>query len=207
MLSEINLRKSSDSSASGLRRSAEQRAIQRGVELVGHRGGALTLSHPGRLAGAAAVWMGGTFAVCYLLLPLARIRMGLSMQSAGSVAVVAASAALALVGLWMLATIGLIVRRPVIALEEDHRDRAVTATTGGLLVWSILHNVLPGLIPFGEMEAGELLSFLGANVIESALFGVMLASVATTVRGALSLGVLFQGALLLGSYAVMLSLG
>ena len=150
--------------------------------------------------------MGGTFAICYLLLPLARVGLGLSAQTAGSVAVVAGSAALTLIGLWMAATMGLIMRKPVVQLEDDHRDRALTATTGGLLVWAILHNVLPGLIPFGDMAGGEMLSFLGANIIESALFGVMLASVARTVRGAFTLGVLFQSVLLLGSYAVMLAL-
>ena len=93
----------------------------------------------------------------------------------------------------------------MVSLEADHRDRAATATVGGLLVWTVAHNVLPGLVPFGAMEAGELLSFFAANVLESALFGVMLASAAKTVRGALSLGVLFQGVLLLSSYAVMQS--
>jgi hypothetical protein len=187
-------------------RGGDQLAVKRGVDMVHHKRDELVISHPGRLAAAAAVWMGGTFALCYLMLPLGRIGLGLSTQSIGSVALVAACSALSLIGLWMFATLGLVVRKPVVSLEEDHRDRAVTATVGGLLTWAILHNVLPGLIPFGAMEAGEMLSFLGANVIENALFGVMLASVAKTVRGALSLGILFQGFLLLSSYTVLLSM-
>lgn len=206
MLSEKRRFKTTNSTHSAsLLRSRDQLAIKRGVDMVQRGDRELVISHPARLAGAAAVWMGGTFALCYLLLPLARAGLGLSAQSAGSVAVVAACSALSLVGLWMVATVGLVVRKPVVSLEDDHRDRAATATVGGLLVWSVAHNVLPGLIPFGAMESGELLSFFAANVIENALFGVMLASVAKTVRGALSLGVLFQGFLLLSSYAVMQS--
>ncbi|MDG1478179.1 MAG: hypothetical protein P8R54_01245 [Myxococcota bacterium] len=187
-------------------RSGDSLASARGVDLVRRGQEAQVISQPGRLAGAAAVWMGGTFALCYLLLPLARAGLGLSAQSVSGVVLMAACAALSLAGLWVATTVGLVLRKPVVSLESEHRDRAVTATVGGLLVWTVAHNVLPGLVPFGAMEAGELLSFFAANVLESALFGVMLASVAKTVRGALRLGVLFQGILLLSSYVVMLSM-
>ena len=150
--------------------------------------------------------MGGTFALCYLLLPLARMSLGLSTQSLASVVLVAGSAALALSGLWAMVATGLLLKKPTVKLEAAHSDRALTATTGSLLAWAILHNVLPGLVPFDEMSAGQLLSFLGANIVESALFAVMLASISETIRGAFSLGVLFQGVLLLGSYAIMLSI-
>ncbi len=180
--------------------------LARDVDMVRRLQEPQVISQPGRLAGAAAVWMGGSFALCYLLLPLARAGLGLSAQSVGGVVLMAACAALSLAGLWVATTVGLVLRKPVVSLEADHRDRAVTATVGGLLVWAVAHNVLPGLVPFGAMEAGELLSFFAANVLESALFGVMLASVAKTVRGALRLGVLFQGILLLSSYVVMLSM-
>ena len=173
----------------GLRRDVQQRRI----------------SQPGKIAAASAVWMGGTFALCYLLLPLARMSVGLSTQSLASIVLVAGSAALALIGLWAMVATGLVVKKPTVELEVGHSDRALTATTGSLLVWAILHNVLPGLVPFDEMSVGQLLAFLGANIVESALFAVVLASIAETVRGAFSLGVLFQGVLLLGSYAVMLS--
>ena len=162
------------------------------------------ITNPGKIAAASAVWMGGTFALCYLLLPLARAGLGLSAQSLAGVVLVAGSAALSLAVLWVVMAAGLLVKKPTVELEDGHHDRALTATMGSLLVWSILHNVLPGLIPFGGMGSGELLAFLGANIIESALFGVMLASITETIRGAFSLGMLFQGVLLLSSYAVMM---
>lgn len=148
--------------------------------------------------------MGGTFALCTLLLPLTMAGLGLSSQTLGSVMIVAGSAALSLIGLWMVVATGLYAKKPTVEREDGHRDRALTATAGSLLVWAVVHNAMPGLIPFGEMGGSELLAFLGVNIIESALFGVMLASIAETVRGAFSLGVLFQAGLLLGSCAVIL---
>lgn len=157
---------------------------------------------PARLAGAAAVWMGGTFAICYLLLPMARAGLGLSAQALEGVVLVAGSAALSLLGLWAAVTLGLLLKRPTLAPEDGHPQRALVATTSSLLVWATAHNVMPWLMPLGELGGLELLSFLGANILESALFGVMLASLSQTIRGAFTLGMLFQGALL-GGYAIM----
>ena len=207
MLSEKRRFKSTQTThTQRLHRSADQHAIRSGVRILDRGQREMVIASPGRLASAAAVWMSGTFVVCYLMMPLALAGLGLSTQTVASVVVVAFSAALALASLWMFSLVGLVVHKPVVSLEDDHRDRALVATVGGLLVWTILHNVLPGLVPFGNMGPGHLLSFLGANILENALFGVMLASVVKSVRGAFTLGVLFQGALLLASYAVMMSI-
>ncbi len=172
---------------------------------------------PVRLAGAAAVWMGGTFALCYVLTPLIRMGVGLSTQSLSTLLLTSLSAAVALTGLWMLVALGLTIRglftrknarSPATpsSIGDDHGGRTVSATAGGLLSWAVLHSALPGLLGFGEMGPAELSAFVIMNVLESALFGVMLSSAAKTRKGAFGLGVVFSGLLLIGSYLGMIGL-
>ncbi len=48
------------------------------------------------------------------------------------------------------------------------------------------------LVPFGEMSAPVLASFIAVNVLESALFGVMLASLVKSRAAGFALGGAFQ---------------
>jgi len=178
-------------------------SAERAAAIEAHQKGAgLTVSQPARLAGAATVWMSLTFMLCYLALPLARASMGLTVHTADSVMATALASTGGLMGVMALSLFGIFLARPAASLNVNP-DRILSATAGGLLVWGFLHNVLPGLIHFADMGGGELATFVGSNIIENALFGVMLASIARTGRGAFTLGVLFQAALVLISYHTM----
>ncbi len=87
---------------------------------------------------------------------------------------------------------GIAIARPKVSLETTRREPIIAATLGGLVPWAILHNILPSLIPFADMTAGSLISFLAVNVLESALFGAMLASFTRSPRRAFALGAGFQ---------------
>ncbi|MEL6344109.1 MAG: hypothetical protein AAFV53_13400 [Myxococcota bacterium] len=160
------------------------------------------LRHSGQLASAVTAWVGLTFLVSYIALPLVRIAAGASSASVASLTYNAQASFIGLLGVLALTLFGLGVTRPAARLNVDP-DRVLAATSGGLLTWGLLHNILPGLIPFGAMGGVELGTFLASNVIEAGLFGVMLASLTRTGRGAFTLGVVFQTALLMFSYIAM----
>tara|TARA_B100001093_G_scaffold347621_1_gene332198 strand:- start:409 stop:636 length:228 start_codon:yes stop_codon:yes gene_type:complete len=63
---------------------------------------------------------------------------------------------------------------------------------GGLLVWGVLHNILPGLTTFGTMSMTFLGFFLLSNMIENVLFGAILGTVTRTRRDAFIAGALLQ---------------
>jgi len=155
----------------------------------------LVVENPGVLAGAAAAWMSMTFMLCYVFLPLTRQALGLRYASAPSLVDegLMLGGSLAAFGV-ALATVvaGIAITRPKVSLELGRREPVVAATLGGLLPWVVLHNILPSLIPFAEMGAGALLSFLAVNLLESAMFGVMLASFTRSPGKAFGLGVGFQ---------------
>ncbi len=159
------------------------------------RSAPLEIDKPGLVAGAAAAWMGMTFLLCYVLLPMTRQALGLrytlspslfeeGLMLAGSLGAFAVTLGV---------TVGAIaVKRPTVSLDPARREPILAATLGGLLPWAVLHNILPTLIHFDEMSAGVLLSFIGANVLESALFGAMLASFSRSPGRAFALGAGFQ---------------
>ena len=66
---------------------------------------------------------------------------------------------------------------------------------GGLLVWGLLHNILPGLHTFGMMSATFLAVFLLSNILENILFGIILGTVTRTRREAFIAGAFLQAAL------------
>lgn len=155
----------------------------------------LEVDRPGVIAGAAAAWMGMTFLLCYVLLPLTRQALGLrytltpslfeeALMLAGSLGAFAVTLGVT-VG-------GIAIKRPTISLDQGRREPILAATLGGLVPWAVLHNTLPFLIHFDEMSAASLLSFLGVNVLESALFGAMLASFTRSPEKAFALGAGFQ---------------
>lgn len=185
-----------------LQRTTDAHALSASAESSLSLRGAHALVGPGRFAGAAMAWMSATFLLCYLALPLGRVAMGLSAQSGVAVLGTALASAAGLLGVLALLGTLLAVVRPAIQVDVEP-DRILAATSGSLLVWGLLHNVLPGLMFFSEMTGGELGSFVASNFLESALFGVVLASVARTGRGAFALGAVFQTLLFSLSYIAM----
>lgn len=165
----------------------------------------LALTAPAKIASVTTVWMSFTFLLCYLALPMARMGLGLSTQTAAGLMTNVLASAAGLMAVFAMFAVGIAALRPSVSVNVDP-DKTLAATAGSLLVWGFLHNILPGLIPFGEMGAGELLTFTGSNILESALFGVMLASFASTGRRAFTLGAAFQGVFLVLSYLAMFAL-
>lgn len=149
-------------------------------------------------AKAASVWMLATFTLCYFLLPSAWDAVGLRDAQLWTLP----GDFLALAAVWLGAMLLTAARhRRGEGLRVDladlaGSDRLPAATLGSLLVWGFLHNVLPGLVPFGEMPAAWLAAFVGSNVLESALFGAVAATLARTRRGAFALGALGSAGML-----------
>lgn len=145
-------------------------------------------------ARAATVWMGLTFALCYVMLPATWEALGIRAAQLWTLP----GDLLALFGLWgaaMVLTASRHVQNDGITVDLDSlaaSDKLPAAALGGLLTWGFLHNVLPGLVPFHDMPGAYLGAFVAANVLENALFGVIAASLARTRRGAFTLGVASQ---------------
>ena len=163
------------------------------------------LTQPAKIIAAISVWTAFTFFISYLTLPFVRALLGMSSFSLfdviGGVFTGLGGLLVVMPLLWFLVAI----RRTRLATHVSP-DQALAATTGSLMVWGLLHCILPGLTPFGEMGMVELGSFLGSNIIESALFGVMLAAFSTTGRQAFSLGMLFQTVFFGVSYLTLLAM-
>ena len=147
-----------------------------------------------KLAAAATAWMLLVFGLCYVAIPAAFEAVHLrdsqlflipqKIQSLGMV--------------WALVMGFIAIGRPQVRLD-GRIDPILSATGGGLLVWAILHNVIPILEPFISMPLDFLLAFVAANVVENVLFGAMLASFVTSRRAAFLLGGLFQLVLMSGA--------
>jgi len=133
--------------------------------------------------------MAGVFGLCYVALPLAASSVGLysdfwshlffNLPAFGLASVVAA--------------IGAMVARPTIRTDtRARRDPVIAATAGGLLTWAILHNLSALLTPFAQMEPLHLATFVGLNIVEMGLIGMMLASFTRSTVKAFALGMWFQ---------------
>ena len=170
------------------------------------RSAPLEIDKPGLIAGAAAAWMGVTFLLCYVLLPMTRQALGLRYTLSPSLFEegLMLAGSLGAFAITLGVTVGAIaIKRPTVSLDPARREPILAATAGGLLPWLVLHNTLPTLIHFDEMSAGVLLSFIGVNILESALFGAMLASFSRSPGRAFALGAGFQ--LLFMSLGVILT--
>jgi len=163
------------------------------------------VTDPGRIASASAVWMSFTFLLCYLALPLFRTGFGMSGYGVSGILDHALAAAAGLMGVMALFTAAVTLFKPTLSVDVDP-DKILSATAGSLLVWAVLHNILPFLVSFGAMGTIEFGTFFLANGIESALFGVMLASFAATGRSAFSLGAMFQFLMFSFSYIAMFAI-
>jgi hypothetical protein len=148
---------------------------------------------------AAAAWLGLSFALCYVALPL--MIDGAGLRSAYLPLILPSE----IIGMgvasgWLLLRVlrrgwrgSLDLELPALATD----DRIPAAALGGLLMWGLLHNVLPGLEHMGQMSMAFLLVFGLANVLENVLFGTVLGTIAENRRQAFVMGGTFQ-LLLLG---------
>ncbi|MFT4628363.1 MAG: hypothetical protein ACI8PZ_007058 [Myxococcota bacterium] len=143
----------------------------------------------GKLTGAMATWFALILGVCYVAVPTARASVGLLDNLVGHMAFNIP----AFVFTAFVVTIGAAVARPDVRLSTDSpRDPVLAASAGGLLAWAVICNLSPILQPFWAMGAGELASFVAANVVEMGLIGMMLASFTRSAGKAFALGALFQ---------------
>ncbi len=147
-----------------------------------------------KLAAAATAWMLLVFGLCYVAIPigfeavhLRESQLFLIDDKIGGLAMV-----------WALVMGFIAVGRPQVRLD-GRIDPILSATGGGLVVWGILHNVIPVLEPFVRMPLDFLAAFVAANVVENVLFGAMLASFVQSRRAAFLMGGLFQLVMMLGA--------
>ncbi|MCB9678748.1 MAG: hypothetical protein H6737_26835 [Alphaproteobacteria bacterium] len=147
----------------------------------------------GALAGAVSSWFAIVFAVCYLALPAIASVMGLYSGMLANL--VPNTLALGLMGL-VTTALAVVIRPKVVTNVRAARDPVIAATVGSLLMWAGGQELLPQLQALTAMPFYESLTFVGMNVVESSLFGMMLASFARTPAKAFALGAAFQALLL-----------
>lgn len=159
----------------------------------------------GRFLVASTLWALATFALCYVAIPLGYTLGGLrpfmlAWTLPGEL--VAFAFTWAATAAWMLSRAA---TRKGLQIDPHGlaaSDRIPAAMAGGLLVWGLLHNILPGLMSFGTMSMTFLGVFLLANLVENALFGTILGTVTRTRKGAFLAGALFQTTLGLSAWAL-----
>ena len=144
---------------------------------------------PRHLGSATAAWLLGVFALCYIALPMAAASVGLFTEFWSHVIFNLPGFALAA----LVTAVGVMVARPKITTDvRATRDPVIAATSGGLLTWAIVHNLSAVLLPFAAMGTAELATFIGLNIIEMSLIGMMLASFTRSITKAFALGMSFQ---------------
>jgi len=163
------------------------------------------LASTGRFLAAATVWATATFLLCYVAIPVGYTVVGLRPFT---LPWVLPGHMLAFAFTWLLTAAAMltIASRSGGVHVDLHglggSDRIPAAMLGGLLVWGLLHNLLPGLMPFGTMSLTFLGAFLMANIAENVLFGTILATLTKTRRGAFTAGAAFQAAIGLSAWAL-----
>ncbi|MCB9759667.1 MAG: hypothetical protein H6739_07475 [Alphaproteobacteria bacterium] len=152
---------------------------------------------PQELRRAVAGWTAVIFGTCYVALPFGAEVFGLYpglLRNLGSSALSLAVMALLTVGV-------LRVVRPEVRIPRDlanaPRDPVIAATAGGFGTWLVLHNLIPGLMHFDMMSSTMVMTFAAFNLLEGALWGMMLASFVRSRTGAFVLGAAFQLVLML----------
>lgn len=142
------------------------------------------------LAQAVAGWMSLAFVVSYVVLPAITAALGATLNL---VPLAASGAAFVVMLAGVVGLVSLL--RPSIRLPQQRKaDSApeIAATAGSLAVWAGAHQLLFVLEPLTAMGAAALLPFVLMNLVESSLFGVMLASFTRSAPKAFALGALFQ---------------
>lgn len=143
----------------------------------------------GALAGATLTWLAAVYGLCYLVLPLVAAALGLHTVFIGNLLL----NTLAFVPM-ALFTAGLVavIRPEVVTSTRAPRDPVIAATLGSLAVWFGAHELSPFLSSVTAMPFGEMVTFVGMNVIEAGMIGAMLASFAKSPGKAFMLGAAFQ---------------
>jgi hypothetical protein len=152
-----------------------------------------------KLAAAATAWMLLVFGLCYIAIPAAFEAVRLRDSQLFLIPQKIQSLGMVWAGVMAFIAIG----RPQVRLD-GRIDPILSAAGGGLLVWGILHNVIPILEPFVRMPLDFLIAFVAANIVENVLFGAMLASFVKSRRAAFLLGGLFQLVLMTGATYLMM---
>lgn len=144
---------------------------------------------PNALGPAMLGWMALVFGLCYLALPTLSALFGWNDRVLEGALfnlppfVLATFVAVAAATTW----------RPRIRTEtHSARDPVFSAAAGGLLTWGVIHNTAPFLRHFSDFSSTELFAFVGVNVVEMTLIGMMLASFTRSRTVAMGLGSLFQ---------------
>lgn len=145
------------------------------------------------LAGAVSGWFAIVFAVCYLALPLGATMLGLYSGMLANL--IPNTLALGLMAL-LTTAMAISVRPKIVTNVAARRDPVIAAALGSLAMWAGGQEFLPQLQALSAMPLWESLTFVGMNVVESSLFGMMLASFVRTPARAFALGAAFQAMLL-----------
>lgn len=158
---------------------------------------------PVRSLGAAmATWLGLVFVLCYFAFPLIMAAGGLN--SGVLTALPYALPAFAMAS--FVAIAGAMAANPKVRVDwRGRRDPVISATLGGLGVWALIHNTSDLLVPFADMTGLELGSFVGLNLLEMSLLGMMFSSFTRRRSVALALGGGFQ-LLLMGLVLTLMTL-
>ncbi len=151
------------------------------------------ISQP-RLRVATAVWMSLVFALCYVGLPLVGSKTGVLPELIEHLS----GNTVAFVWLTFGTLAGLRWLRPDVVVPREGSfptGPIVAATAASLAVWAVVQDLV--FEPFSAMGAVASAMLIAFNVIESSLFGVMLATFARTVPRALAFGAAFQAVFVL----------
>jgi len=145
------------------------------------------------LAGAISSWFAIVFAVCYLALPALATVLGLYSGMLPNLIPNTLA-----IGLMALITTSLAVATQprIITNVMAKPDPVIAATLGSLIVWAGGQELLPQLQALTSMPLVESLTFIGINIVESTMLGMMLASFVRSPLKAAALGAGFQAFLL-----------
>lgn len=155
---------------------------------------------PKQLGRAVLGWHVGVFGLCYMLLPALMDSVGMDLN----IGLLPSAFSVGAVALALFAGVRLF--KPEVRVPRDlrraPRDPVIAATAGSFLSWLVMHNTLPLLEHLPQMPLITALGFTAVNVVESALFGTMLASFTRRTLAAAALGVAHQLSIL-GIYLVL----
>lgn len=163
-----------------------------------HAGAQNTVVPTRHFVRAASVWLGMSFLLCYVAIPL--MMDGAGIRTAYLARVLPGELiGMSIASCWALSRVlrkGWSGSLPLALPQLAASDRIQAAALGGLMSWGLLHNILPGLLPMSRMSLAFLVFFGFANVLENVLFGTVLGTIAGSRRQAFALGAIFQLVLL-----------
>ena len=141
------------------------------------------------LVGAIAAWFGLVYAVCYVALPTTAAAFGLYSNLLPNL-VVNTLTLIPAAGITM--GLAALCQPEIVTHLRAKRDPVIAATLGSFLVWLGLVETVDAIQPLTNMPWYEAFTFASFNLLESAMFGAMLASFVRTPGRAFALGAAFQ---------------